>query len=350
MHRGFWTGLNKPIIGLSPMDGVTDAAYRAMVAKIAKPDVMITEFVSVEGMNVGNPEKVFLPFLYEDAERPIVAQVFGTNPDAFYQAAIMVSFMGFDGVDINMGCPAKNISARGAGAGLIRTPELAREIIRAVKSGCEDFIKGTTIEQLRIPQRTKDYLLQRTSKKVPQLLPVSIKTRIGYDSIVIEEWVENLLREEPANISLHGRTLMQMYSGLADWEAIGRGAKIIKQTATSVLGNGDIGDLPTAHKRISDHNLDGVLIGRATFGNPWIFNAYQATLAERFDTALEHAHKYEEIYGKTFFHPMRKHLGWYMHGFEGAKELRVALLKANNADEVATILAHAKSQNMVHSA
>ncbi len=342
MHRGFWDKLPTPIIGLSPMDGVTDAAYRALVAEVAKPDLIITEFVSVEGMNVGNPEKVFLPFLYSEAERPIVAQVFGTDPDAFYQAAIMVGHMGFDGIDINMGCPARNISARGAGAGLIKTPALAKEIIRAVKNGCEDFAKGKKITDLQVPERTKEFLLAQQRNATTKLLPVSVKTRIGYDEIVIEEWVTHLLEETPANISLHGRTLVQMYTGLADWGAIGRGAALIKQTQTSVLGNGDIASLEIAKERIEKYKLDGVLIGRATFGNPWIFNNHVSTLTEKFTIALKHARKYEEIYGKTFFHPMRKHLGWYMHGFDGAKDLRVALIKANNADEVANILANFK--------
>lgn len=340
MHRGFWDNLPNPILGLSPMDGVTDAAYRIIIAQIKKPDVIITEFVSVEGMNVGNPEKLFIPFIYDTSERPIVAQVFGTNPEAFYQSAIMVSYLGFDGIDINMGCPARNISARGAGAGLIKTPELAREIIRSVQKGCEDFINGKKIEDLNIPQRTKDFLLTIKKPQPKNKLPVSIKTRIGYDEIVIEEWVETLLAEEPANISIHGRTLTQMYSGLADWDAIGRGAKIIKQTKTSVLGNGDIANLTVAHDRIQQYALDGVLIGRATFGNPWLFQDKIVTREEKFNTALIHAKKYEEIYGKEFFHPMRKHLGWYMHGFEGAKELRVALLKANSSDDVQDILSH----------
>ncbi|MBI4836543.1 MAG: tRNA-dihydrouridine synthase [Candidatus Abawacabacteria bacterium] len=339
MHRGFWDQLPEPILGLSPMDGVTDAAFRFIVAQCGKPDLLITEFVSVEGMNVGNPEKVFLPFLYDEIERPIVAQVFGTNIDAFYQAAIMVHHMGFDGIDINMGCPAKNVSAKGAGAGLIRTPDLAREIIRAVKQGAHDAHQGKTIEDLKIPQRTKDFLAKTYSKhRATQLLPVSVKTRIGYDEIVVEKWVENLLLETPANISLHGRTLMQMYSGTADWQAIARAAKIIKATTTSVLGNGDIKDLSMAKDHITNFGVDGVLIGRATFGNPWFFSQKEVHISQRLQTAIQHAYKYEEIYGTTFFHPMRKHLAWYTHGFEGAKELRVQLIKSNSAHEVEEIL------------
>lgn len=340
MFKGFWQNLKKPILGMAPMDGVTDVAFRSMVGKHGPADIMITEFVSVEGMNVGNPEKVFIPFLYEKDLRPVVAQVFGTTPEAFYQAAIMVAHMGFDGIDINMGCPAKNISARGAGAGLIRTPDLAQEIIKAVQQGVLDYAAGKNISDLHVPNRTKEYLLEKHPQSNPNrsLLPVSVKTRIGYDEIVIERWVETLLACSPVNISIHGRTLEQMYSGKANWEAISRGAKIIHQTETSVLGNGDIQDLVDANNKITTYAVDGVLIGRACFGNPWIFRGYTPTMEERLAAALEHARIYETWNGKEFFHPMRKHLSWYIHGFNNAKDLRLALIKTNSADEVAEIV------------
>jgi len=339
MHRGFWDDLTLPIIGLSPMDGVTDATYRFMVAVLGKPQVQITEFVSVEGMNVGNPEKMFVPFKYDEIERPIVAQVFGTDVEAFYQAAIMVAHLGFDGVDINMGCPARNISARGAGASLIRTPQLAKEIIRAVRKGCEDYANGKKVSDLAVPQRTKDFLYTRNGEReTRKLLPVSVKTRIGYDTIVVEEWMKHLLEEEPANISLHGRTLEQMYTGLANWEAIGIAAKVVCQTKTTLLGNGDIKSLADAHEKITRYGVNGVLVGRATFGNPWLFTGQEPSLAEKMKIAIAHAKKYEEIAGTEFFHPMRKHLGWYMHGFDGARDLRVQLLKTNSAQEVEELL------------
>lgn len=339
MHKGFWQDLKLPILGLSPMDGVTDVAFRAMVNRHGPSDLMITEFVSVEGMNVGDPEKVFIPFWYEKRLRPIVAQVFGSTPEAFYQAAIMVSHMGFDGIDINMGCPAKNISARGAGAGLIRTPDLAQEIIRAVQRGTEDYANGKTIDDLHIPNRTKEYLWKHYPNSIhSDPLPVSVKTRIGYDEIVIEQWIETLLACEPANISIHGRTLMQMYSGMADWEAIKRGAHIIHQTNTTVLGNGDIKDLTSAKEKIAIYGVDGVLVGRACFGNPWLFAEHIPSMKERLQAAIEHARLYEQWFGTEFFHPMRKHLSWYIHGFDHAKDLRLALIKTNNAQEVHDII------------
>lgn len=338
MHKGFWATLPTPIIGLAPMDGVTDVVFRSLVHKYSNPTLMITEFVSVEGMCVGNPEKLFIPFLFEESKRPILAQVFGSDPDAFYRAAIMVAHMGFDGIDINMGCPAKNISARGAGAGLIRTPNLAREIIKAVQQGVSDYTNGRGIDDINIPTKTKAYLHTHYPVGGTKLLPISIKTRIGYDEVVVESWIENLLSCEPANISIHGRTLEQMYSGRADWEAIGRGAALIHQTTTTVLGNGDVDSISDAHQKIAHYQVDGVLIGRATFGNPWLFSPQPVSPIDKLTVALEHSKLYEQWFGTEFFHPMRKHLSWYSHGFVGAKELRLALIKANNASDVETIL------------
>ena len=170
------------------------------------------------------------------------------------------------------------------------------------------------------------------------MLPVSLKTRIGYDQITIEEWVKHLLEVEPVNISIHGRTLKQMYSGQADWEAIARAATIIHQTQTTVLGNGDIQNLAQAYERIQQYGVDGALIGRAAFGNPWVFKNREGTVPERLDIAKEHTLVHEKIFGGTHFMPMRKHLSWYCKGFNGASEIRQKLMKANNADDVENIL------------
>ncbi len=347
MFKGFWETLPRPIIGLSPMDGVTDAAFRFIVSQHGKAHLHLTEFVSVEGMSLGNAEKVFSPFKYSAAERPVVAQLFGTDVKAFYNAAIMVGEMGFDGIDINMGCPAKNISARGAGAGLIQTPKLAQDIIRAVKKGIQDFSQGKSSQDLDLPAATKKFIANKwlESGQQRQLLPVSVKTRIGFEEIVIEDWVRCLLEEEPVNISIHGRTLKQMYTGEANWEAIGKAAQIIQKTETSVLGNGDIKSLADAYKKLKQYDLDGVLVGRASFGNPWLFQAYTPTVADRMRVAVEHSYKYEEFYGTSFFHPMRKHLAWYMHDFPGAKELRLQLIKSNSAREVEEILGKLRIEN-----
>lgn len=336
--KGFWQNLKKPIIGLSPMDGITDAAFRYIMAKYGKPDLMITEFTSVEGICAG-AEKALQAFIYSESERPILAQVFGSTPEAFYKTAFVVAELGFDGMDINMGCPASNIASKGAGAALILTPDRAKEIIRQSKKGLADWASGMNIEVSGLPENIIQYVLHRRPKNLPRkLLPVSVKTRIGYNSIVIEEWIKHLLEEEPANISIHGRTLKQLYSGTADWEAIAKAAAIIHQTSTLVLGNGDIKNLNEAHQKIKQYGVDGVLIGRASFGNPWIFRKEQPNIAKKLEVAIEHSKYYEEIFGQRLFFPMRKHLAWYCRGFENASEVRQKCMMANNADEVEKLI------------
>lgn len=346
MEKGFWKKLKKPIIALSPMDGVTDAPFRVITAKYGKPDVMITEFTSVEGICAG-ATKTLNAFLYDESERPVVAQLFGSTPEAFYKAAFVLCELGFDGIDINMGCPAKSIASKGAGASLILTPELAKEIIRKTRQGCTEWADGKTMEEAGVHENIIAWVNQYRSTMPENTigkphaknpLPVSVKTRVGYDQITIEEWVKHLLETEPVNISIHGRTLKQMYSGKADWEAIARAATIIHQTETTVLGNGDILNIAQAHEHIKKYGVDGVLIGRAAFGNPWVFKDKEGTVEERLEIAREHATLHQRIFGEHYFMPMRKHLSWYCKGFAGAAEIRQKLMTAKNASDVENIL------------
>ncbi len=316
MNQGFWSKLDKPIIGLSPMDGVTDAAMRFITKKYGNPAMMYTEFTSAEGVARG-VERLMRDFRYDESERPIVAQIFGSDPEAFYVTAKKVVELGFDGVDINMGCPAKSVAERGAGAALIINPELAGKIIKAVHRGVEGSI------------------------------PVSIKTRVGYDKLVAEEWIGFLLGFDLAAIALHGRTLKQLYQGRADWEEIGRAAAVVKKSGkrTVFLGSGDIKDIADLRFKISHFGCDGGLIGRGAMGNPRIFDISHCTFdieeekKDKLKIAVEHARKFEELFPRESFLPMRKHLAHYAKGFEGASELRQKLVLANSADEVEKILA-----------
>lgn len=307
----FWDDLlarNKPIIGLSPMDGVTDAAMRYMSAKYGKPDVIFSEFVSVDALHYATGERrerLLKTFIYDEIERPIVAQVFGSKPEIFAEAAILIEKLGFDGIDINMGCPAHKVEENGSGAGLIRTPALAQEIIRTVKANTQ--------------------------------LPVSVKTRIGVDRDVAEEWMEQLMEVKPAMISLHGRTLKQLYQGLADWEAIARAAKVVHKHGGHILGNGDIESIESGKSKVIKYGVDGVLIGRAAEGNPEVFiGNNEPTKEQRLAWMVEHAKKFEELFDN--FMPVRKHLAWYCKGFPGASELRAKLVRASSAQEVDDIL------------
>lgn len=339
MDNGFWSKLKKPIIGLAPMDGVTDAPFRLLTAKYGKPDLHITEFTSAEGICAG-AIRPLEAFIYDETERPIIAQLFGNTPECFYKAFFVIAELGFDGVDINMGCPSKNVATKGAGASLIQTPDLAKKLIRQSKKAAKDWNEGKKIEDLDLPEEIFEYVRKNKPKNIKRkLLPVSVKTRIGYNSNIAEEWIQQIVEEKPAAITLHGRTLKQMYTGTADWEAIAKAVEIAHRSDTLLLGNGDIKSLEDAHEHIKKYNVDGVLIGRAALGNPWIFNdAKTETLKNIFNTAIEHSRLHEKLLKKKPFVHMRKHLAWYCKGFHGASKVRQELMKTTDAKEVADLL------------
>jgi len=340
MNRDFWEAIPWPVIGLAPMDGVSDAAFRAIVAKYGKPSLTITEFTAAEGIRAG-AERLLQDFIYSPEERPVLAQLFGADPSAFFIAAAVAAALGFDGVDINMGCPAKNIAEKGAGAGLILDPERAKEIIRQARAGITAWAEGTELQDLGVPVHISQAVMQRRSQlNITERLnvPVSVKTRLGVKTNTITDWVQHLLEESPCVITIHGRTLNQLYSGEADWEAIAEAATLIHKTPTKVLGNGDIKSIGDAHAHIQRYRVDGVLIGRACFGNPWIFQGHIATEKERRAVALEHARLFNTLFPGGHFLRMRKHLLDYMHGFDGAKELRVRLMRIQTLADVEQIL------------
>ncbi len=354
----FWETLPHPIIALAPMDGVTDAPYRKIHAEIGRPAITFTEFTNVQGLWRGDI-RLLDAFLYDEAERPAVAQLFGSTLEDFYRATIMVCELGFDGVDINMGCPSKCVAGKGGGAGLIRTPLLAQDIIRQTKRATEDWANGQTLEGIglaperiaRIRQMNRART-QTESGTIPRrLIPVSVKTRLGFDSIIIEDWVQVLLEMEPVNISLHGRTLRQMYTGQADWDAIGRAAAIVRQTKTTILGNGDIHSAEEAKRRIAETGVHGVLIGRGSMGNPWIFQeaqdhpaAHRPTPRERLTTALYHARLFDRLLPGHRFVELRKHLSWYCRDFYDASTLRRQLVQSNAVSEVERLIEEALAE------
>jgi tRNA-dihydrouridine synthase len=367
-YPSFWDTLQQPIIGLAPMDGVTDAPCRTMHGLYGRPDVVLTEFTNVEGLWRGS-DRIFRDFLYTPAERPVVAQIFGCRPEYFYKAAHVVCELGFDGVDINMGCPAHTVANKGGGAALIRMPDTAKAIIRATQQGVRDWANGQTLEDLQMDPLRIQRISQMNEERVRiwgddphierRLLPVSVKTRLGYDSIVITDWVQELLELEPAVITIHGRTLMQHYKGEANWDAIASAAEIVRKTDTLIFGNGDIHNLYEAAQRIRTAGVNGVLIGRASFGNPWLFRDREKlktllyagtnptidelpevmpTREERLLMALEHAHVHARLKGEDHYIEMRKHMGWYLGHFPGAKQVRNALVRINNLADVERII------------
>ncbi len=358
---GFWSDIPKPVIAMAPMDGVTDFACRAVTARYGKPDVMFTEFTTATGLFYA-PERILRDFEYSEIERPIVAQIYGNNPDDFYRATHVVCELGFDGIDINMGCPSKSVTQNNCGGKLITVPELALQIIRATRQAIEDWQGGKTLESSGVPNKVIDVIgrmnQRRTGQERPaqrRVIPYSVKTRLGYDAIIIEKWVEILLQEYPAVISIHGRTLKQMYRGEAHWDAIGRAVQVAKGSGTLLFGNGDVSSLEHAAKVIRESGVDGVLIGRGSMGNPWIFRGKEKlkqalreglplaetppiNQAQRFEVALEHARVYQEVRGTDHFHSLRKHLMGYLSHFPDAAVYRSKALQTNNLSELVQVL------------
>lgn len=394
-------GLTKPVFGLSPMDGVTDAANRFIIKKYGNPDLIFTEFTHVHGLCVA-AENMLTHFDYSELERPVIGQIYGHEPEYFYHAAKIVVALGFDSVDINMGCPAKKVSMRGAGAGLIRTPDLAREIIAEVKRGVADWVsdgkltglkakaqkaveamiernkaritKGdiekwlaavsdqlsdmghetwdlrsleykTPLGILNLIDRRHESLIreieQSSNQKISNLtphishrfhIPVSVKTRTGYDDPITESWIKNLDSAKPDWISVHGRTLKQLYSGKADREEI---RKAVESTDLPVLANGDIDSYEDALAMMEQTGAFGVLIGQGTYGNPWVFKKLEMRNEELgisplllgedsrrpgevlirtiLNVMLEHATLFDELrnHDERAFVQLRKHFSWY---------------------------------------
>ena len=357
----FWQDIFRPIIGLSPMDGVTDASFRFVTAKHGRPDVILTEFVNIQSALYA-PEILLKDFTYSEIERPVVAQIYGKTPELFYKVAHIVGELGFDGLDINMGCPARKVAAAGCGAALIREPELARAIIRATRQGLQDWYDGQSLKELGIRSGAIAAFNAANRRRMGidavadrRLLPVSIKTRLGYDRIVVKDWSSTLLEERPAAITLHGRTLQQGYKGNADWEAIAQAAGIVKGSGTLLLGNGDLQDMPDVYRRVRESQVDGVLIGQAARGNPWLFAGKEhvkqalrgvgavaplpaVSLAERFNVILEHSRHYENVVQNRCFDGMRSHLLRYCRDLHGAAELRPQVVRVSSADDVEVVL------------
>lgn len=335
-------------MGLAPMDGVTDAAFRFMVSKYGKPNVLFTEFVPTDGICAG-AEKILDAFIYSENERPIVAQIFGSKPENFYKVAPLLCELGFDGVDINMGCPDKAIVKSGGGASLIGRPEDAKAVVVALKKGIADWTNGKDIETFGLPKNIVEKIKDRSSKVKGQMsivIPISVKTRIGTNKNTIKEWAECLAEMQLDCVTIHGRTLSQMYHGEADWEAISSGAEIIKKSGTIVLGNGDIKNIKEGKEKTKKYGTDGFLIGRAAMGAPWIFSGKEPRLKEKLRIAIEHAKYYEKIHPETFVN-MRKHLAWYCRGFKDASEVRMRLMKANNSQECENVISEIIARNPV---
>lgn len=315
--RNFWKELKKPFFVLAPMADVTDVAFRRVIAKYGKPDVMWTEFVSADGL-VRAPEegkkKLLKDLEYDETERPIVAQLFSSVPEHMEQASRLCEELGFDGIDINMGCPDRSIEKQGCGAAMMKHPKKAREIIRAAMKGAPN-------------------------------LPVTVKTRIGYNKNEISTWLPELFAEKPAAITIHCRTRKEMSKAPARWEHIREAVAVRDELSpeTLIIGNGDLVDCADAEKKCKEFGADGAMLGRAIFGNPWLFSPalVKAGVRGRLEVMLEHTKLFQELLGDIKnFALMKKHYKAYVNDFDGAKELRMKLMETENAEQVEEIVSN----------
>lgn len=352
---GFWQKLPKPFFALAPMADVTDPAFRRLVAKYSRhgqpgggPDVFWTEFVSANGLSHETGRQALMRDLeYTEGERPIVAQLFTADPNTMRKAAHLCRELGFDGIDINMGCPDRTIEKQGAGACMMKTPDAAVAVIRAAKEGAGD-------------------------------LPISVKTRVGYSKVEIEEWIPKLLNEGIAALTIHARTRKELSAVPADWSRIKRVVEIrdAMNMPTLIIGNGDVTTTEDGETKARETGCDGIMIGRGIFGNPWLFDRNRTILQkgnwktawytkllpgfiarrfrggdarytvsevateEKLRVFIEHCELFEQLLGDVkSFSIMKKHFKAYINGFPGAKELRVEIMeKGNTAKEVRSII------------
>jgi nifR3 family TIM-barrel protein len=339
----FWQDLQSPFFVVAPMADVTDAAFRRIIGKYGRPDVMWTEFVAADGLVRATPEgkeKLMADLIYSEEERPIVAQLFSSNPEHMEYAANLCRELGFDGIDINMGCPDRSIEKQGCGSAMIKTPEIAREIIRAAKRGA----KG---------------------------VPVSVKTRVGYNKDEIDTWIPVLLSEDIATLTIHARTRKEMSKAPAQWERVARVVALRDKLAphTRIIGNGDVLSQDDARRKILETGADGAMVGRALFGNPWFFHptkrlphrlnalptsgvdrekliSYDTTeegveyvsLEERLRVMVEHTKLFEELLPHKNFAVMKKHYKAYVNGFPGAADFRLELMEQSSASDVERVV------------
>lgn len=313
MKENFWRELPRPFFVLAPMEDVTDVVFRHVVSEAGRPDVFFTEFTNTESFC--HPEGVHSVrgrLTFTEDEQPIVAHIWGDKPDHFREMSIAMAEMGFKGIDLNMGCPVANVATKGKGSGLIQRPEIAAEIIQAAKAGG---------------------------------LPVSVKTRLGYSEIdEWRAWLKHIFEQDIANLSIHLRTRKEMSKVDAHWELIGEIKKLRDEIAPETLLtiNGDIPDRKTGLELAEKYGIDGVMIGRGIFHNPYAFEKEprehsSKELLDLLRLHLELFAKYSKEESRLF-KPLRRFFKIYVRGIRGASELRHQLMSTNTTDEARALL------------
>lgn len=313
MTNNFWAELPKPFFVLAPMEDVTDVAFRHVVKAAGAPDVFFTEFTNSDSFcHPDGIESVRGRLVFTEDEQPMVAHIWGDNPAFFNKMSIELAKMGFKGIDINMGCPVPNVAERGKGSGLILRPEVAAELITAAKSGG---------------------------------LPVSVKTRIGFtDSGELEVWISHLLKQNIANLSVHMRTRKEMSKVDAHWDLIPNIVKLRDQIApqTTITINGDILDRQMGVDLAEKYGVDGIMIGRGVFKNPYAFEKTPKKhtpqeLMDLLHLQLDLQEQYAKEVPRSIV-GLHRFFKIYIKGFPGANDLRIRLMETKSITEVREIL------------
>ena len=303
--------LKKPIISLAPMEDVTDTVFRQIVASVCRPNLFYTEFVNVEGLNSKGRDKVIHRLRYDKREKPIIAQLWGIKSENFYKASVLVRKLGFNGIDINMGCAVRKVSLKNAGIGMINAERgLVKDVIQSVKEGAKN-------------------------------LPVSVKTRIGWEEYD-QSWIEFLLEQNLNALTVHGRSAIGENAQSADWEKISLCVKLRDEMkkGTLIFGNGDVKSVKQAQEYYKKYNVDGVMIGRAAVTNPWIFSGKEKlTQNERIELFKKHVLLFKDTWGNSKdFSVLKKFVKSYISGFPKAQNIREEMMNTKSINELLSII------------
>lgn len=319
--KSFWTDLPTPFNVLAPMEGVTDVVFRKIITEIGRPDVFFTEFTSCTGLLSSGAEKVAENFLFDKDQAPIIAQIWGTDPKEFFEIAKQLSKSDFSGIDINMGCPVRAVTKHGACGGLIRTPELAMEIIQATIEGAGEK-------------------------------PVSVKTRLGYEKIDIEQWIGLLLKQNLSALTIHLRTVHEMSRVTAHWEVLPQILSLRDKLSPStiIVANGDLNTLQEIDEKYNSYKAEGYMVGTGIFANPWLFNKNiqmdQISVPTRINLFLDHIELFEKQWkGERNFAQLKKFAKTYMSNFPQSASFREKLMDSKNLEELKDQLKNYKVPN-----
>ncbi len=310
--------LPTPFFVLAPMDDVTDTVFRRMVASTAAPDLFFTEFVNVDGLQSMGRERVINKLRFTTQEQPLVAQIWGKEPENYRKTAHELVEMGYAGIDINMGCPIKAVVHNGCCSALINNRDHAVAIIKATQEGAAGRV------------------------------PVSVKTRLGFNEIDLT-WHETLLQQNLSMLTIHGRTRKEMSEAPVHWDAVDEIRKLRDKIAPQTLfvGNGDVLSRPQGEELATKYHLDGVMIGRGIFHNPFVFSKDRPwerySKSQRLGLYAEHVKMFAATWmkGERRIATLNRFCKVYVNGFDGAKELRERLMEAESTDQLLEMIAEA---------